>query len=111
MPNIELKINKRVNFNPKQFGAINTITEVTIPKGCVGFVAIRQRYGNLGLINTSPILWPEFKGTPVIYAANLGGTLIELIEGEAIAHVAIVSEAEYAMVVNDGIYRHLDTSE
>lgn len=109
MSNIELKINKRVNFEPKQFGKINTVTEVSIPEGCIGFVAIRQRYGDLGLINTSPILWPGFKGCPVIYASNLGGTLIELIEGEAIAHVAIVSKAEYITVTENGIHDHIHT--
>lgn len=106
---IELKISKRTNFEPKQFGVINTITSVQIPVGCVGFVAIRKRYGDRGLINTSPVLWEGFDGCPVISAANLGGSLIELIEGEAIAHVAIVDRAKYEEVVSNGIHDHLDS--
>lgn len=104
---IELKINKRVNFEPKQFGVINTITPVHIPEGCVGIVAIRQRYGDRGLINTSQILWEGFKGCPVISASNLGGSLIELIEGEAIAHVAILRKADFEVSYNGGVHDHI----
>ncbi len=106
---IELKINKRVDFESTQFGVINTITPVKIPAGCVGVVAIRQRYGDRGLINTSQILWEGFDGCPVISAANLGGSLIELIEGEAIAHVAILRKADIEVSHNGGIHDHLHT--
>lgn len=87
---IELKLKDRRDLDHLQFGKIETSTEVSIPEGCVGIVGVRQSYGDRGIFLTSPILWSGFTGCPRLYVTNHGGTKIELIQGEVIAHVAIV---------------------
>lgn len=87
---IGLRIKERVDLESKQAGKILTTTEIHVPDDCVGIVAIRRSYGNKGIFNTSQILWPGFKGYPELHVANMSGTTVELIEGETIAHVAIV---------------------
>lgn len=87
---IELKIKERVDLDSKCAGTIYTTTEVSIPEDCIGIVSIRRRWGDQKIFNTSHILWSGFKGCPELHVANLGGSQVELIKGEVIAHVAIV---------------------
>ncbi len=103
---IELAIKKRTDIESRCFGTIETTTSVTVPEGCVAVIAIRKRYGSKGLFITSPFLWGPWQGCPKLDIANLSGGDVELIQGEAIAHVAIVKEVDLEGSVNDGLHDH-----
>lgn len=102
---IELAINKRKDIRSGCFGTIETTTSVTVPEGCVAVVAIRKRYGSKGLFITSPFLWGPWEGCPKLDIANLSGGDVELIQGEAVAHVAILKEVDLEGSV-DGLHDH-----
>lgn len=109
----ELKIKSRKNIEPGSFGIIETTTVVEVPAGCVGIVAIRRRYGDQGIFLTNPFLWGPWKGTPELAASNKGANLVEFIDGEAIAHVALFKELEVEGST-DGLHDHnypRDTNE
>lgn len=106
---IELAIKSRTDIESRGFGTIETTTMVTVPEGCVAVIAIRKRYGSKGLFITSPFLWGPWQGYPKLDIANLGAGKAELIQGEAIAHVAILKEVEIEGAVNDGLHDHNGT--
>lgn len=103
---IELSIKERRDIPTRGFGTIETSTVVTVPEGCVAVVAIRKRYGGKGLFITSPFLWGPWEGCPVLDIANMGGGDVELIQGEAIAHVAILKEVAVEGTVENGLHDH-----
>ncbi len=107
----ELSIKERRDIESRSFGTIETTTTVTIPEGCVGFIGIRKRYGSKGIFVTSPFLWGPWEGCPTLDIANMGGTMKEFRQGEAIAHVAIVREVDLEGTVNDGLHDHNGSGE
>ena len=106
---IELAIKERKDIKSQRFGTIETTTQVSVPEGCVAFVAIRKRFGSKGLFITSPFLWGPWEGCPKLDIANLSGIEVELKQGELIAHVAIVKEVDLEGSVNDGLHDHNDS--
>jgi dCTP deaminase len=75
-------------LHPGEFAIARTMEYVTLPSGISAQVAGRSSWGRLGLvIQTAPLIQPNFRGTITLELANVGTVPIVLYVGLRIAQV------------------------
>lgn len=75
-------------LHPGEFAIARTLEYLTLPEGLAAQIAGRSSWGRLGLvIQTAPLIQPQFAGTITLELANVGTVPIVLYVGLRIAQV------------------------